>query len=421
MERTAISDVVNYLGDPRVRGVSGLLYEASDVTFAWGDRLHEFQEPITDAKGYVHAELGKFDVRGDVVRALRRQRGTKWELEVVLRDSPAAEALRRMVGYAVPDERLVDELVRAYADDASKRSSAITDSHMFPSLVEQKAHRIDVMVATVWVDRGFEFCLRLVRVFWTADWLLTIWKPAGLELFSTFSDPVPAKWDTESDDARSAALPARRPSHLPGDPPTGIGGREALLRLAYFVAGHHEWSVGVSSEMLERWQSNFFAEAGDGQGVDPLQLMAPLSDVGRSIVMMRPALQRLHSAFKSAPFRDDPELGRAADRDASALGDVSGEVRDAYAIAASAASLYQAFQAERKMAADRRLQRVASVLAALVLAPGLVATLYGADVMGLPGQGTNHGLIWVGIASAVGALIILLVLLLALRTRDTEP
>ena len=31
-----ISDVVNYLGDPRADGVSGLFYEAPGLTFAWG-------------------------------------------------------------------------------------------------------------------------------------------------------------------------------------------------------------------------------------------------------------------------------------------------------------------------------------------------------------------------------------------------
>jgi hypothetical protein len=419
MERLAITDAVNYLGDPPAGGISGLFFESPDLTFAWGDRLHEFQQPITDAKRYVHAELGKFDARGDAASALFRQRCARWELEIVLRDSPDDDALRRMVGYAVPDECLVDELVRAYASDASKRSSSITDVRMFPSLVDLEVHRLDVLVATVWVDRGFEFCVRLVRVFWTVDWLLTIWKPAGGELFSTFSYPVVAKWDTESDDARSAALPARRPSHLPGDLPTHSCGPEALIRFAYFIARHHEWSVGVTRETLERWQSAFFDQAGDGRGVDPLDLMAPLSDVGGAIVLMRPALQRLRSAFEPAPFREHVGLTGAADRDASALHDVSGDVRDAYAIAASAASLYQAFQAERKTAADRRLQRVASVIAALVLWPGLVATLYGADVIGLPGQGTKDGLVWLGIASAVGALIILFALHFASRGRDT--
>jgi CorA-like Mg2+ transporter protein len=325
-----------------------------------------------------------------------------------------------MVGYAVSDERLVDELVGAYASDASKRSTAITDARTFPSLVGLTAHRLDVLVATVWVDRDFEFCLRLVRVFWTDDWLLTIWKPAGGQIFSSSSNSVPSKWDTESDDARSAALPARRRSHLPDDLPTDVGGLAALIRFAYFVAGHHEFSVGVTSETLERWQSTFFEEAGDARGVDPLDLMAPLSDVGRSIVLMRPALQRLRSTFKSAPFRAHAPLSHAADRDADALHDVSGEVRDAYSIAASAANLYQSFQAERKTAADRRLQRVASVIAAVVLWPGLVATLYGANVSGLPG-GSKHGLLVVGVASVVGALIILLALLLALRSRDASP
>lgn len=414
-----VSDAANYLGDPRAGGVSGLLYDADNVVFAWGDRLHEFQEPMRHAQRVAHTELGEVAARGDIARALQPQREPRWELEIVLCHSPDDSTLRRMVGYAVADERLVDEVVRAHAIDASKRATMIDDDQMFPSLAALGAHRVDVAVATVWVDEGFQFCRRLVRVFWTDDWLLTIWKPAGDATVTTLSDLARASWDTESADARSAALPARRPSHLPDPTQTDVGGLAALFRLAYFVAGHHEWSVGVLGNTLERWQSTFFAKAADGRGEDPLDHVPPLSDVGRSIVLLRPALQRLRSTFKSALFRDHAELSRAADRDARALRDVSSDVRDAYAVAASAAGLYQASQAERKTAADRRLQRVASVIAALVLWPGLVSALYGADVDGLPGQGSEDGLLFLGIASVAGALIILLALLFALRNSET--
>jgi hypothetical protein len=98
---------------------------------------------------------------------------------------------------------------------------------------------------------------------------------------------------------------------------------------------------------------------------------------------------------------------------------VGGEVRDAYTLGASAASLYQAFRADRKAAADRRLQRIASVIAALILWPGFIATLYGANVRGLPGQGSTHGLLVIGLTSVVGALITLIALLLTL-SRDSK-
>lgn len=412
----AISGVTNYLGTPRAGGVSGLFYEGPDLTFAWGDRLHEYQEPITEVRRMRHAELGEFAVRGDAVRALTPQRAAEWELEIVLSDPPGDEVLTRMFGYAVRDGRVVGELVRAYAVDASRRHTAITDERAFPSLVALGVQRLDIFVATAWNDRGFQFCARLVRVFWTHDWLLTIWNPAGGAMLPTHS--VAAKWEAESAEARSAALPARRPYHVAADLPHSVSGHEALIRFAYYVAGHHEWSVTVISATLEQWQSNFFEAAGDGRGTDPLALMALLSDVGRSIVLMRPALQRLQTTFKLAPFREHVALGGAAERDARALSDVSAQVREAYALAASGASIYQAFQTERKTATDRRLQRVASVLAAVILWPGLVAALYGADIRGLPGQGTKHGLLVVVVVSGIGALISLLALSVTLRNRD---
>lgn len=413
----AISDAPNFLGDPFADGISSLLYEAPNLVFVWGDRLHEYQEPIMSVLRQPHSALGEFATNVDAERALRPQRHKNWELEIVLRDFARDDAMRRIVAYGVADERLVDELVRAYKTDADRRRSAITDVYQYPLLAALNAQRFDIGVATVWADQGFQFCIRLVRVFWTQNWLLAIWGPPSDGLFQTYSSP--AKWDTESAEGRSAALPARRPYHLPEDVPRDIGGPEALIRFACFVLGHHQWSVAIISQTLERWQSAFFEAAGDGRGPDPLTLMAPLSDAGRSIVLMRPPLQRLSTILRFPPFVEYGALTAAADSNSGALQDASSEVRDAYALAASGASIYQALQAERKTAADRRLQRVASVLAAFVLWPGLVATLYGADIRGLPGQGTRHGLFVLAILSAVGALITLLALLVTLRGRDS--
>ena len=414
----AISDAVNSLGNPLAAGVSGLLYVAPNLMFAWGDRLHEYQEPITQELRHSHSALGEFATNADVEGALRPQRHTRWEFEIVLCDLARDDALRRMVAYAVSDEHLVDELVRACKTDAGRRHTAITDVGLYPSLVALGAQRFDIHVATVWIDQGFQFCARLVRVFWTEDWLLTIWGPPGDAHFRTYS--VPAKWNSESAESRSAALPARRPYHLPGDMPRDIGGPEALIRFACFVLGHHQWSVAMISQTLERWQSAFFEAAGDGRRTDPLTLVAPLSDAGRSIVLMRPALQRLSTILRFLPFLARKKLAGDADSNSSVLQNVSAEVRDAWALAASGASIYQALQAERRTAADRRLQGVASVFAAFVLLPGLIATLYGADVRGLPGQGNKHGLVVLAIASALGALITLIALLLTLRSRDSS-
>ncbi|MGA7706039.1 MAG: CorA family divalent cation transporter [Solirubrobacteraceae bacterium] len=322
--------------------------------------------------------------------------------------------MKRIIGLVVAAESVLDDLVLAYRSKASKRPIAITDSEAFPSLVALGVSRLDIQVATVWVDEGFQFCVRPVRVLWTNDWLLTLWISPEDAALDMSSYPVPPNWNWDSENARSAALPAQRPAHLPVELPDTVGGVAAVVRFAYFVVGHHEWSVGLIGETLERWQSRFFEEAGNGQGIDPLDLMAPLSDVGRSIVMMHPALQRLYFVFKSPPFREHTALGTRAYRDASALSIVGGEVRDAYTIGASAASLYQAFRADRKATADRRLQRIASVIAALILWPGFIATLYGANVKGLPGQGSTHGLLVIGLTSVVGALIILIALLLTL-------
>lgn len=141
------SEPVNYLGDPRSGGVSGLRYDSPQLTFAWGDRLHEYQEPIANVRRYAHAELGEFAASA-FEHALQAQRNTRWELEIVLCSSSDDSSLRRMVGYAVPDQCLVDELVRAYASDASKRTTAMTDAS------EDGADDADTLFTLNQVDHG---------------------------------------------------------------------------------------------------------------------------------------------------------------------------------------------------------------------------------------------------------------------------
>ena len=134
---------------------------------------------------------------------------------------------------------ILDDLVLAYRSKISKRPIAITDSEALPSLVGLGVCRLDIQVATVWVDEGFQFCVRPVRVFWTNDWLLTLWispEDAALDMSSYSVSP---QWDWESENARSAALPGQRPAHLPVD----LSGRleqmpgELLAKLAAGAAG----------------------------------------------------------------------------------------------------------------------------------------------------------------------------------------
>jgi hypothetical protein len=413
-----VADPLNRLGDLRAGGVSGLFLQTPDLRLAWGDRLHEFQEPVDTTQLYEHPKLGRVATSKDIAVPLNAGKHPRWELEIVFCGSPDDDTLKRIIGLVVADEPILDDLVLAYRSKVSKRPIAITDSEALPSLVSLNVRRLDIQVATVWVDEGFRFCVRPVRILWTNDWLLTLWGSPDDTALYTSSYAGPSKGDWESENARSAALPAQRPAHLPSGLPDTVGGLAAVIRFAYFVVGHHEWSVGLIGEVLERWQSRFFEEAGNGQGVNPLDLMTPLSDVGRSIVMMRPALQRLCFVFKSPPFREHAALVTDAYRDADVLRSVGGDVRDAYTVGASAASLYQAFRADHKAAADRRLQRIASVIAALVLWPGFIATLYGAKVTGLPGQGSHRGLLVIALTSVVGSVIILVALLLSLSGRE---
>lgn len=109
-------------------------------------------------------------------------------------------------------------------------------------------------------------------------------------------------------------------------------------------------------------------------------------------------------------------LSRAADGEASALREVGGEVR-ASTPSRRAPQASTRRSRPSKTAADRD-STSRELIAALVLWPGLVAALYGADVSGLPGQGSKHVLLVVGITSAAGALV-LLALLFFLRSRDT--
>lgn len=395
-------------------GVTGLYFQSEQLAFAWGDWAHRFQEYVGPDR--TDPRLGTVAADGLPVDLAALQSSASWELHIALsRRRPERSALMDALSYALADERVAREIVQLYrADIPGERVSELTP--MLPLLRNLGARRQDFRVATVWIDHGFFYAMRVVRVFWTSEWMVAIWGAPGQASTGTYRAPV--KWPFTTTEARSAALPARRPEHLNYDTPRAIGGNSAVIRLAFFVAGHHKWAVEMISDTLERWQASFFERASArSASAAPTQR---LSDVGNAIVLVRPALHGVLRTVKSPSFNHTPALGSGAESAAEALRQAAADLRDSYALAAQRAALAEASRAEKKVSADRRLQRIASGLAAFVLWPGLVAAIYGADVRGLPGQGDRRGLWYLGAVSVLGAGITLVLLLVVLRDRADD-
>jgi Mg2+ and Co2+ transporter CorA len=69
----------------------------------------------------------------------------------------------------------------------------------------------------------------------------------------------------------------------------------------------------------------------------------------------------------------------------------------------------------------RTLTMLATYATGLVLVPGLVVALYGAQVRGLPGQGHVAGLAYLALACALTALVTIAAFARAAQLRPTRP
>ncbi len=204
----------------------------------------------------------------------------------------------------------------------------------------------------------------------------------------------------------------------------GYGGEQRAARKIQSLLRHHEYCLDVFGAVLAEWETRFFSATGElDRGVE-LELLAQLHE---ELVGLRRFLEQLDHAQRSIRRRAQNQPGfpevireeakQRCDSLAPLIRELRRDLQAAYAMLTGAAATQQAITARRREIAGHRATIVGSVLAGVVLVPGLVAAFYGADVRGLPGREQEIGLLFMVGASVVGAVLVAGVLLWAVRGR----
>jgi hypothetical protein len=268
-------------------------------------------------------------------------------------------------------------------------------------------------VSPMVVPERTPWCLRAVRVLYGEPGILMVWHP--LEAAYDW-DPYRA---LQSELLHPLALPEckRRHGHLTTI--RGVGGVHEAGRLVQDIMQHHDWTEWQLTQRVEHWERQFFELARDGAfdpGLDARhlgvaldethQLLSRLRQVNRDIArrarlswLPRPAIEMRSLDVDSLADEVQERSRRVGER----LDDLNGSLREGWTLLSSAAGGAR-LQLDR-LSGERTqgFQNAAGLVAALVLVPGLVLSLYGAEVAGLPGMGGRFGLVAILIYATVGA------------------
>jgi len=167
---------------------------------------------------------------------------------------------------------------------------------------------------------------------------------------------------------------------------------------------------------VDRWESDLF-ESASREGVIPD--LAPLGRLRASATALRARLDGLEVQVMGRRYRSvwstsagdviDPAVGGEIASARERVFQLRSDVSDAFIAANTVAIGAQLALSQRQQAQVDRLQAVVTRLTAFLLVPGLVATVFGANVA-LPGSSGTARLLFMLAAMVVGAILTLLVL-----------
>ncbi len=214
---------------------------------------------------------------------------------------------------------------------------------------------------------------RHARIIWAPRWCVVVWT---------------GRTGGEGSKYRTWGLPDRR---FEGRPSDG-GGAERMARILRAVVRHIEWSVDMVDLELETWENYFLAQAaGDGGlfvGPDFHRLQRHLALLGHGTALNRDAMRTLVRRIEIQPGipADVRDLVREkCERFLSQSQAQRRAVRQSFDLVANATSGQQFRLAQERADRDGAFQAIVGILAAVFVAPGLIAAFYGANVKGLPG------------------------------------
>ncbi len=255
------------------------------------------------------------------------------------------------------------------------------------------------------------WCVRGARILYSDQGLLVAWHA----LFTA------QDWYRTPDKSLITPLPERlrRRGQLFGI--EGNSGVDYAGRLIQDILQHHEWTVWQLTQRVEEWERDFFGAAREGaffDGFDLQNLGVRLDEIHKLVVQLRQVGRdldrRADLAWLPAPTMADPapsmnalnhEVHQRVKQMQERIESLNGSLREGWTLLASAAAGAQVEFQRSTQELQQRFQNAAAFVAALVLVPGLVISLYSANVKGLPGLGYQAGLRNIGIYALLGAAI----------------
>ncbi len=378
-------------GDDDCLGRLGLLERPLTASPEQADQLDPRDVPV-----WLPGSMGPQGVKFEDAASL--------EVEIAVTQdghSAAEPAVRRVLG---------EDCVRVVIAAVSSPPQAWSSSEVLalgPPL--ENAGVVDFRLVTLL--EGIRFCLHHLYAIRTSRWLLKFltgpYDPQGKALDLDFR-----------------ALPGSRVRHSARTPIACEDASSRLARTIQDVLRHHEYANNVLTSELERWEKEFFeCVVGTSGSLEKLQeLQARLARLRGIVSCLQTAEKTMNRRGQNQPAFPPEVKEEVRDRchELSAeLLEQRRDLRDSYLLVAGAAADEAAKSSKAAERSARRLNLGLVLVTALVLVPGLVISLYGADVRGQPGLGTNRGLTYVGLFSLAGAGITLAILaLLYFRGRD---
>jgi CorA-like Mg2+ transporter protein len=292
-------------------------------------------------------------------------------------DEEAAEALLR-VGLAEPMEWSYD-------------GNGAVDAALGPDV-----DAFDVCIATYAAGRH---CVQHGHLVVSPTWLVCLWDDPCDDDGGLLEDVFP--------------LPGSRVRHhFTRTDVTGSTGPDRLARLLQDVMRHNEYQAEQLTALIDRWELRFFRAYGAGtlpeRDETLVELQAKISElrgVLGAIHLANKTLWRRAQNQRAFPEAIKAEIVARCGELEQALQRRRGELRESFALLANAAAEQQARAAQGTEARVRALTSLATFATGIVLGPGLLMGLYGADVLGLPGQGKKSGLVFLIVASILAAVV----------------
>ncbi|WP_327039632.1 CorA family divalent cation transporter [Micromonospora maris] len=200
-----------------------------------------------------------------------------------------------------------------------------------------------------------------------------------------------------------------------------------MARVLRAVVRHIEWSVDMVDLELETWENYFLAQAaGDGGlfvGPDFNRLQRHLALLGHGTALNRDAVRTLVRRIEIQPGIPGDVRDLVREKCERFLAQSQAQrraVRQSFDLIANATSGQQFRLAQERADRDGAFQAIVGILAAVFVAPALIAAFYGANVKGLPGADAREGL-WYMLLGSVLAGLISVCLILVVRARSRRP